>query len=208
MIRIVTCEDLDQDLLLLEHDALSGPRRWRAQAHLRRCPRCQERREHFARVSCLMAGAIREPDLRPWVSPEAGRQAAAGAAYRRRVPFGQPGALARAAAFVSPMQSEAAWQRMARSPAFVAALALLATAAAVASILYQAKILPLAPSAATVTPSNAMEECGFPQSPASIFAEQNKSACVSCHASEPEKKSAGYAGHSAARPHKAPIPPR
>lgn len=206
MIRIVMCEDLDQDLLLLEHDALSGPRRWRAQAHLRRCPRCQERREHFARVSRLMAGAIREPDLKPWAGPVAARREATATAAARRMPARPPApapALARAAAAASLMPSEPTWQRMARSPAFVALIALLVTAAAVASILYREGILPVAAYAA---PKNASgpdgQNCLFPPPPGAPLERDGASDCgAACHSTETGKKAAATHGgaHSPAR---------
>jgi len=62
----MNCTNRDQDILLLEHGALSGMRRWATERHLRVCPRCQERREQQARLSRLVGAAVREagPDLR------------------------------------------------------------------------------------------------------------------------------------------------
>ncbi|MBD0275696.1 MAG: hypothetical protein ICV73_27680, partial [Acetobacteraceae bacterium] len=62
----MNCSERDQDILLLEHDALGGVRRWSTERHLRNCPRCQERREQHARVSRLVGATVREagPDLR------------------------------------------------------------------------------------------------------------------------------------------------
>jgi len=62
----MNCTNRDQDILLLEHGALSGMRRWATERHLRVCPRCQERREQQIRLSRLVGAAVREagPDLR------------------------------------------------------------------------------------------------------------------------------------------------
>ncbi len=60
------CHDRDQDLLLLAHGQLPALRRVLTEAHLRRCPRCQECRERFAAVSRLLADTIRGPKLASW----------------------------------------------------------------------------------------------------------------------------------------------
>jgi|GEM_PF-5372764 hypothetical protein len=59
----MNCSDRDQNILLYEHGALYGWQRLAVAWHLSRCPRCQERREHLAAVSHLMAGAVREYDM-------------------------------------------------------------------------------------------------------------------------------------------------
>jgi len=61
----MSCYDRDQDVLLLVHGELSGPRRLLTQWHVRRCPGCCERHERLHRVSGLMAGAIRSDDGLP-----------------------------------------------------------------------------------------------------------------------------------------------
>lgn len=62
----MNCSERDQDILLMEHGALGGVRRWSTERHLRHCPRCQERREQHSRVSRLVGATVREagPDLR------------------------------------------------------------------------------------------------------------------------------------------------
>jgi anti-sigma factor RsiW len=67
----MTCHDRDQDLALLVHDELHGLRRLLTQAHLRGCPRCQEKRAQYQSVSGLLASAIRGETMPP---------------FRRRVP--------------------------------------------------------------------------------------------------------------------------
>jgi hypothetical protein len=64
----MSCERRDQDLLLLTHGELSGLRRPLLEAHLRRCPRCQEQRDRYAVASAAMAGVLRGDALPPWQS--------------------------------------------------------------------------------------------------------------------------------------------
>lgn len=184
MIRMQTCEDLDQDLLLLEHDALgSGPRRWRVEAHLRRCPRCQERRENLGRVSILVAGAIREPDLPLWPPAAAQKGAPVKVTSRRPAAAAWPHQPAFAAAAAFGARGGAL---TARRPALVAVIALLATCAAVASILYQAGLLPPANRGAASTDNAEMRAMMHERqfSPAHIAANGGGD-CASCHATPP-----------------------
>ena len=64
----MSCERRDQDLLLLTHGELSGLRRPLLEAHLRRCPRCQEQRDRYAAASAAVAGALRGDALPAWRS--------------------------------------------------------------------------------------------------------------------------------------------
>lgn len=60
----MTCEERDQDLLLLTHGELAPLRRLITQRHLLKCSRCRERQARFAVVSAGIQGALR-PDLPP-----------------------------------------------------------------------------------------------------------------------------------------------
>lgn len=61
----MACSEFDQNILLLQHDALTGFQRLRTLVHTRACPQCKERSAQFARVSSLMADAIRQHELPP-----------------------------------------------------------------------------------------------------------------------------------------------
>lgn len=63
----MTCRDYEKDLLLLLHGELSPRRRLRLRSHLRRCSRCRQRQEKLSDVSRLIAGAIRGPEMPPWL---------------------------------------------------------------------------------------------------------------------------------------------
>jgi anti-sigma factor RsiW len=69
----MTCQDREQDLLMLAHGELSLWRRLPLLAHLRRCASCRQRRERLADVSVMVAGAIRSAERPPWAPPTDGR---------------------------------------------------------------------------------------------------------------------------------------
>lgn len=54
------CTEHDQDIFLLQHGELSAWRAFWVGRHLQSCPSCQEKQAEFARVSGLVAGAIRQ----------------------------------------------------------------------------------------------------------------------------------------------------
>lgn len=62
----MTCDERDQELLLLAHGALSLPRRLVVRAHLRQCAACRERYERMAQVSSALSAALAPPAQRPW----------------------------------------------------------------------------------------------------------------------------------------------
>ena len=68
----MTCYDREQDLLLLLHGELPPLRRRLLLAHLSRCSRCRQHKEKLSDVCSLIAGAIRAPDMPPWL-PERNR---------------------------------------------------------------------------------------------------------------------------------------
>ncbi len=65
----MSCQDRKQDLLLLAHGALSGPRRTLLDLHLRRCPYCQEQQKSYAVLSQALATAIRPDEMPRWRPP-------------------------------------------------------------------------------------------------------------------------------------------
>src|SRR5690348_17098531 len=62
----MTCDERDQDLLLLSHGELPRMRRLMTLAHLYTCPRCRQRQAHFDQISAAMAQTIRGQDLPHW----------------------------------------------------------------------------------------------------------------------------------------------
>ncbi len=54
------CTEHDQDIFLLQHGELSSWRAFWVGRHLQSCLHCQEKQAEFARVSHLVAGAIRQ----------------------------------------------------------------------------------------------------------------------------------------------------
>ena len=62
----MNCEDRNQDLLLLAHGELGGIRKALVEQHLRRCARCQERRQRYGVLSSVIAGEIRPRQMAPW----------------------------------------------------------------------------------------------------------------------------------------------
>ena len=66
----MNCTERDQDLVLLQHDELTGWRKLATLHHLRSCPRCQEKFDQFTQVSRHIAGAIRqEAGMAPFAFP-------------------------------------------------------------------------------------------------------------------------------------------
>lgn len=53
------CFERDQDILLMVHGELPVLRKYVVASHINRCPRCQEKRSEFSRVSKQIASAIR-----------------------------------------------------------------------------------------------------------------------------------------------------
>lgn len=76
MISLRHNEALDQDLLLLAHDALSLGPHLRVQAHLRRCPACRVRLTQLTQTSVLLAAGSRGPSLPAWSRADAVSRAA------------------------------------------------------------------------------------------------------------------------------------
>lgn len=66
----MNCTNGDQDLLLLAHGELSPLRGTIVQAHVSRCPRCQERMEQFVAVSRHVARAVRGTNSAVWTFPQ------------------------------------------------------------------------------------------------------------------------------------------
>ena len=62
----MTCDERDQELLLLAHGALSLPRRLIAQAHLQRCAACRKRYNRLMQVSSALSAALGTPARIPW----------------------------------------------------------------------------------------------------------------------------------------------
>ena len=54
------CTERDQEILLLQHGELSPWQAFWVKLHLTSCPHCQERQAEQARISRLVAGAIRQ----------------------------------------------------------------------------------------------------------------------------------------------------
>lgn len=77
------CHDRDQDLLLLSHEALPAWRRLLAEAHLRRCPRCQERFQQYQTVSRSLSLTLAAPGRPVWSAPIRPRPLAAARAQVR-----------------------------------------------------------------------------------------------------------------------------
>jgi hypothetical protein len=65
----MSCHANDPNLVLLAHGELGGPQRLLLEAHLRRCPRCQDQTRRYAAASTAIAGAVRGERLAPWSPP-------------------------------------------------------------------------------------------------------------------------------------------
>jgi len=126
-VKKMHCSERDQDILLLQHDELSGWRRLATLHHLRSCPRCQEQYDQYSRVGRDIAGAIRQSGGLP--------------------PFHFPPTptLAR----VTPAFAET--KRPVFRPVFIAATAALAAAVAASAYVYKAMALTPAPEEANAS---------------------------------------------------------
>lgn len=62
----MSCDDRNQDLLLLAHGELGGIRRALMEQHLRHCARCQARRRQLGVLSSLIAGEVRPHEMPAW----------------------------------------------------------------------------------------------------------------------------------------------
>src|SRR4051812_26620497 len=62
----VTCQPVDEVLLMLIHGQMSVGSRLATMAHLAVCPDCRRRRDELARATRLLAGAVRGPGTSGW----------------------------------------------------------------------------------------------------------------------------------------------
>ena len=62
----MTCENRDQDLLLLAHGELPLSRRLRVRIHLRRCTACQQRYQRWLSASTALAAVLHKPGAQGW----------------------------------------------------------------------------------------------------------------------------------------------